>query len=272
MQHDRPVLIAVLANISRVQSLGQNKVELQRAALPSPANRIAQMIFNLRPVKSPLARQFFPFKANFAQRIAKPLLGAVPNIVFTGAHIRTQRQFDRDIFKTQIRIDLRHQSAKIDRLGNNLIFAAENMRVILRHLPHPHQPVQRAMRLIAVTAAKLGHAYRQVAIRLNALFENLHMGRAVHRLDGHQIGIGGNHRIAVFGGRHFIGHDKHVFAKLIPVAGLLPKALIQKLRRLHFFIIMLAQAAADILLKLLPDNIALGVPEHAALRLFLQME
>ena len=185
VQHHRTMLIAVFADISRIQPLGQHKVELQRAALPSPANRIAQMIFNFRAVKRPLARQFFPFQTRRGQGFAQAAFGAVPNIVLTGAHIGPQRQLYRYIFKTQIRIDLCHQPAKIDRLRNNLIFAAENMRVILRHLPHPHQPVQRAMRLIAMTAAKLGHAYRQVAIGFNALFKNLHMRRTIHRLNGH---------------------------------------------------------------------------------------
>ena len=146
------------------------------------------------------------------------------------------------------------------------------MRVILCHLPHAHQPVQRAMRLIAVTAAELGHANGQVAIRFNALFENLHMGRAIHRLDSHQIRITRNYRIAILGRGHLVGHDKHVFAELVPMARLLPKAFIEQLRRLHLFIGIGVEAAADILLQLLPDNIALGMPKHAALRFLLEME
>ena len=56
------------------------------------------------------------------------------------------------------------------------------------------------------------------------------------------------------------------------MARLLPKALIQKLRRLHFFIVMRVEAAANILLELLPNYVAFGVPKNAALRFFLQME
>ena len=164
VQHHRTVLIAILANISGVQTLRQHKVELQRAALPCAANCIAQVIFDFRAVKRALIGQFFPIEADFCQRVAQALLGAIPDRIITGPHIGAQRQLDRHIGEAQILVDLCHQPAKINGFRNNLVFAAENMRVILRHLAHPHQAVQRAMRLVAVTAAKFGHAYRQVAI------------------------------------------------------------------------------------------------------------
>ena len=56
------------------------------------------------------------------------------------------------------------------------------------------------------------------------------------------------------------------------MARLLPKALVEQLRRFHFLIGIGVEAAADILLQLLPNNIALGMPEHAALRFLLEME
>jgi hypothetical protein len=36
--------------------------------------------------------------------------------------------------------------------------------VVLRELAHAHDAVQRAVRLVAVAAAELGHAQRQVAV------------------------------------------------------------------------------------------------------------
>ena len=44
------------------------------------------------------------------------------------------------------------------------------------------------------------------------------------------------------------------------------------MRRLYFFIIIGVEAAANILLHLLPNREALGVPKHTALRFFLKME
>ena len=55
VQHDRPVLLAVLADIGRVQPLGQHEVELQGAALPVAADRVAQDELELGAVEGALA-------------------------------------------------------------------------------------------------------------------------------------------------------------------------------------------------------------------------
>ena len=56
------------------------------------------------------------------------------------------------------------------------------------------------------------------------------------------------------------------------MARLLPEATVEQLRGLHLIITIGLKAAADILLQCLPDNVALFVPEHRTLRLFLQMK
>jgi hypothetical protein len=45
-----------------------------------------------------------------------------------------------------------------------LLFGAEHMRIVLGKAAYPHQPVQRAGRLIAVHVAKLGQPDRQLTI------------------------------------------------------------------------------------------------------------
>ena len=60
----------------------------------------------------------------------------------------------------------------------------EDVRVVLGEGAHAHQAVQRARGLVAVHLAELGEAQRQVAIAAHALLEDLHVARAVHRLDG----------------------------------------------------------------------------------------
>ena len=75
------------------------------------------------------------------------------------------------------------QVAERDRLGIDLVLGAEDVRVVLGEGTHAHQPVQRARRLVAMARAELGHAQRQVAVRLDALPEDLDVTRAVHRLD-----------------------------------------------------------------------------------------
>ena len=72
-------------------------------------------------------------------------------------------------------------------------------RVVLGELAHPHDAVQRAVRLVAVAAAELGQADRQVAIAGDALLEDQDVRRAVHRLQRHQVGLARQHRRVVLG-------------------------------------------------------------------------
>jgi hypothetical protein len=58
-----------------------------------------------------------------------------------------------------------------------------DMGVILGELPNAHDAVcRRAMRLVTMAAAKLGQADRKLLVAGDALLEDQHMGRAVHRL------------------------------------------------------------------------------------------
>ena len=68
--------------------------------------------------------------------------------------------------------------------GRDLCFGDEDVRVVLGEGAHAHQPVQRARRLEAVHLAELGDLERQIAVGLQAVLEDLHVARAVHRLDG----------------------------------------------------------------------------------------
>jgi hypothetical protein len=65
------------------------------------------------------------------------------------------------------------------------------MGVVLRELPHPHDAVQGAVRLVAVAAAEFGHADRQVAVGGDPLLEDQHMCRAVHGLESHELALAG---------------------------------------------------------------------------------
>ncbi len=158
------------------------------------------------------------------------------------------------------------------RLRLDLFFRAEDMRVVLRHLAHAHEAVQRAMRFVAVAAAELRHAHRQVAIGRDALIEDLHMRRAVHRLDRHQVRLARQHRRVILRVRNFVRHHEHVLAVLAPMAGLLPELRRHELRRLHFLVAGRIEPPPDIGFELVVDDETLRVPEHRALRLRLEVE
>ena len=118
--------------------------------------------------------------------------------------------------------------------------------------------MQCAGRLVAVAAAELAVADRQVAVAVQALVEHLHVAGAVHRLHrvGPLLGLG----------------EEHVVLVVVPVAGALPQLDVEDLRAAHLAVTGVAVDAAHVLLDHLPDAPALRVPEHQARRLFLQVE
>ena len=137
------------------------------------------------------------------------------------------------------------------------------MRVVLGEGANPHQPMQRAGRLIAMDHTEFGHAQRQFAIRPQAVLENLDVARAVHRLDGEDALVLG---LVTRRFRH-----EHVFAKPAPMAGGLPQRLVEKLRRVDLLIVAF-QAAAHVAHDLLEHGPAVWMPEHRARAFLLEME
>ncbi|MNS68801.1 hypothetical protein D3C72_1020910 [compost metagenome] len=258
VQHDRALARVVLRDVLGTQALRQHQVKLQRAALPRTADRVLDVVFHLRAVERALARQLFPFHAARAQRQAQAFLGVVPDLVRAGALFGAQRQLHRNVLEAEVVVDRERQFVEGLGLRHDLLFRAEDVRIILHKAAHAHQPVQRARRLVAVAGAELGQAQRQVAVRTQAVVEDLHMARAVHRLD---------RVVALLRLR-----DEHVLLVVLPVAGLFPERTVHHLRRAHLVVAGFAQAAAHVLLDGLPHLPALRVPEHHARRLFLQVE
>ena len=95
--------------------------------------------------------------------VAQFILGLVPIGIAAEALLGAQRQLDR-IGEAEILVDPVGQRAEILHFVHDLVFAAEDMRIVLRELAHAHQPVQRAVRFVAVAAAIFVDAQRQVAV------------------------------------------------------------------------------------------------------------
>ncbi|MCY1220149.1 hypothetical protein D9M72_321510 [compost metagenome] len=258
VQHHRALARVVLGDVFGIQALRQHQVKLQRAALPRAADRVLDVVLDLGAVEGALARQLFPIHAAGAQRQAQALFGVVPDLVRAGTLVRAQRQLDLHVLEAKVVVDRERQLVEGLGLRHDLLFRAEDVRIILHKAAHAHQPVQRARRLVAVAGAELGQAQRQVAVRTQAVVEDLHMARAVHRLD---------RVVALLRLR-----DEHVLLVVLPVAGLFPKGTIHHLRRTDFIVAGVRQAAAHVLLDGLPHLPALRMPEHHAGRLFLQVE
>ena len=150
----------------------------------------------------------------------------------------------------------RHSSA-------SCCLGAEHVRVVLGEAAHAHQAVHGARRLVAMHHAEFGEPQRQVAVALQAVLEDLHVARAVHRLEREPALV-----LGLVAGRL---RREHVLAVPVPVAGGLPQRLVEDLRRVDLAVVA-GQAAAHIGDQRLEDGPALGVPEHHAGTFLLEVE
>ncbi|MNS68507.1 hypothetical protein D3C72_1017910 [compost metagenome] len=259
VQHDRAVLLAVLGDVGRVQTVRQDIVQLDRAAGPFAADGVLDDEVQLGRVEGAVALGDHHIDPGVAGGFGHLGLGLVPELVRTGAHLGTGGQVDIGRLHAEVGVDRLGQLDELGRLVDDLVFAAEDVGVVLGEAAHAHQAVQRTGRLIAVAGAELGHAQRQFAIGPLALIEDLHVAGAVHRLQGKGLAL---HRLA----------DEHVGTILLPVARGLPELAVQHLRRLDLDIARGVQTAAHIGLQHAPQDPALGVPEDHAAALFLHVE
>ena len=258
MQHDRPVLGAVLGHVLRAEAFGQHEVDLQGAALPVAPDGIAQDKLQLRAVERALPRVQSVFKASGLHGGLQGRLSAVPGLVRTGPLGGPVRELHMDALEPEVRIDFAEQVAERHCLAVDLVWRAENVRVVLRERTYTHEPMQSATGLVAVARAELRHTQGQVAIALQALLVDEHVARAVH-------GLHRQHALFAFG-------DEHVLAVIIPVAGLFPQHTVHELRRLHFLVASMLELVAHVAFDGTPQMPALRVPEHATYRLFLLVE
>ena len=65
----------------------------------------------------------------------------------------------------------------------DLLFGAEDVRIVLRDVPNAEQAVQRARKLVPVQRGGFRVAQREVAIAAQLASEEEHVAGTVHRLD-----------------------------------------------------------------------------------------
>ena len=259
VQHDGAVFLAVLADIRRVQPFGQHEIHLQGAALPVAADGVAQHEFELGAVKRAFARVQRIVQPRRLDRFGQCCFGTVPYGVLAGAGFGPVGKLDDDFFEAAILVNAEQQFTECFGLRRDLVLGAEDMCIVLRKRPHPHQPVQCARWLIPMARPEFGHAQRQLAIAGHALAEYLDVAGAVHRLQREDAVV-------------FRLGREHVVAEFFPVTGCFPQAAINQLWCFYLDIVRLIQPRADIGLKRAVQRPSIGMPEYAADGFFLEME
>ena len=221
MDHDRGLLLAVMVDVESAEPLGQVEVDLRGAALPVAADGVAQHVFELRSVERALARVDRGLDASagllldLLQDAGHHVFRMIPHLVRADALVRAGRELHDDLVETEIGIGREDQVVDLQALLGHLIFRAEDMRIVLREAAHAHQAMHRARRLVAMHGAELRKAQRQIAIGFQPVLEDLHVARAVHRLESEDALV-----LGLVAGRL---HGEHVLAIPAPVARGLPQ-------------------------------------------------
>ena len=199
----------------------------------------------------------FKWDVIFFQRHRQIRFRAIPGLVATDTFFRASRQFDDDLLEAKGAIHIvDHTNTGVHFIAN-LIFSTEDMRIILGKAANAHQTMQRARRFVTVAATEFRHTQRQVAVGFQPLVEDLHVTRAVHRLDTvfTVLRRGGEHRIFV----------------VVPVAGFFPQHTVHHERTFYFLILVLFQFRTNKRFQFTEDGPAVIVPEHHPRRLFLHV-
>ena len=224
-------------DVEGAEAAGQVEIDLRRAALPFAADGVAQHIFELRPVERALAGVDRGLHDSPAPPISSSTCFSTPSALSQSrradALFRPRRQLHHDVLEAEILVDRHDHVVDLLTLVHDLVFGAEDMRVVLREGAHAHHAMHRARRLVAMHDAEFGDLHRQVAIGLQAVLEDLHMAGAVHRLqreDALVLGRG----------------DEHVLAIGLPMAGGLPQRAVEHLRRVDLDIAGLLLAPAHV--------------------------
>src|SRR5260221_8439869 len=258
MNEHRPHALAARIGVLRRQSLGQDEIELDGAALPIASRSVAQGEIELRPVEGALAGEGPEGQAGGSPGGFERGFGAVPQRVRSGSNRRTGREADGEFGEAEILIGAAQQGAEPRHLGLDLRLGAEDMGVVLHEGAGPHQPLQGARGLVAMAGAEFAEAQWQVTKRADALVEDLDVPGAAHRLQGE--------------GALAVAEDEHVVAELLPMPARLPQRSCQELRGTYLAKAGLAHEAADIVLDGAVYREAVGVPEHHARPFLLLVE
>jgi len=150
VQHIGAVLAAVFSDIFGIQPRRQVRVHLKGAALPLAPDGIGQLEVKLRPIERAFARIDLIGVAGFPDGIFQRRFDLVPGFVRSDSHLGTGGQLDLEAVKTKVPVDRGQQRNEIRAFGFDLLFSAEDMRIILGKPAHPHQPVHGPRAFIAV--------------------------------------------------------------------------------------------------------------------------
>src|ERR1051326_3624660 len=183
VDHHRAVLGVVGADVLELEALGEVVVDLHRAELPRPADRVGHLVLELRAVERALAGVDVIADAVLLQPVLQSRLRGVPPRVGAEPFLGAGGEGDADVGEAEYRVHLLDQVQLTVDLPLELLGRDEEVRVVLRERAHAHEASGHAAALVAVQPREVGQADRQGAVRAALHRVDLRVAGAVHRLE-----------------------------------------------------------------------------------------
>src|SRR5271154_1989349 len=115
MDHHRTLLDAGAGGEAQVEALGHVEIKLDSGKLPFTLERVGDISFDLRPVKSTFAGVQFVGEAGAVHRRAEHRFGAPPALFAAKMLVRHRGQLELDLVEPQSSIDVAdHLQVTID--------------------------------------------------------------------------------------------------------------------------------------------------------------
>ena len=231
---------------------GQAEVQLAGGQRVLGADGGLDVDVQLRAVEGSLADLLGKVDAQLGQDLAQGVLGVVPHGVVVMVLLLVggvaQGQHAAVIRDVEVLVDVENQRADVGNLALDLLWRAEQVRVVLAEVAATLDALQRAGGLIAEVVGDLADADGQLTVAVGLVGVDHHVVGAVHRAQDVALAI------------HLHGGE-HVLAVVIPVAGGLVQVHSADAGGHHVQVAACTLLLLDIVLQLLPDGVACG-QEH----------
>src|SRR6478735_11644758 len=257
VDHDRLLARPVGGLVLEAEALRLVEVVLDRRHLPGAADGVARLHRDLRAVEGRAARVGHELETGGGGDLLEDLGRRLPLLV--GAdELRgllalgvTGRQLEVEVVEAEVPQQAEHEVEQVLDLGRRLLGGDVAVRVVLRHAPHPGQAVHDAGLLVAVDAAELEEAQRQLAV-----------GPAPRLVD--EVVHGAAHRLELVLRALELHRREHRVGVVRQVPGGVEERLLADVRRADVGEALLDVPAPDVVLHLALDDAALGVEDHEA--------
>ena len=256
VKDDRSVPPARAVRKREVEALGQHEVDLDRPALPCPAEAIAKNKLELRAVEGAFSGLLAPVQPRGPRRVDEQPLGPVPDRIVAQPRRGPPRERDLDVVESERRVERAQAPDEEGELGGDLVLPAEHVPVVLDELTEAEEPVERARRLVPVHEPELGDAQRQLTPQRRQPSDELHVARTADGLQRPGLAL----------------QHEHAVAEHAPVAAAFPDILGEDLRATHLAVALPEDDPTEVVLEREDELKPARVPEHTPGGLFLEVE